>query len=120
MPATVLIADDNQFIRTLVKAALRPLGCEIIEACDGLEAIENAIERPPDLILLDVVMPQLDGFEVLHLLRKRPETAECLIAMLTTADTPADHALGREADDYIIKPFDNASLRAHVAAMLGM
>ncbi len=117
---TILIADDNRQLRMLVTAALRSLGHTIIEAADGEEAIEIAVRELPDLILLDVTMPKLDGFEVLHFLRKRPETRDVKVAMLTTAAQRTDLERGRAlgCDEYLTKPFDPAELKALVGRML--
>jgi DNA-binding response OmpR family regulator len=116
----VLIADDNRQIRMLVSAALRSGGYVIVEAVDGEAALEAAIAERPDLVLLDVTMPKLDGFEVLHLLRKRPETAGCRVILLTTAGTLADikHGLDEGACDYLVKPFEPARLREAVGKAL--
>lgn len=120
-PRTILTADDNQQIRMLVRAALRSLGHELIEAVDGEQAIELAVARTPDLVLLDVTMPKLDGWEVLHFLRKRPETADIPVMMLTTAAQKVDleHGSSLGCNDYLTKPFSPADLRAHVERMLG-
>lgn len=116
----ILAADDNAQIRMLVKAALRPLGHELIEAVDGEQALETAIERRPDLILLDVTMPKLDGWEVLGFLRKRPETSGVRVMMLTTAAQKDDLARGEElgANGYLVKPFSPGDLRQHVERLL--
>jgi CheY-like chemotaxis protein len=105
----------------LVRAALRSLGHELIEAVDGEQAIELAVARTPDLVLLDVTMPKLDGWEVLHFLRKRPETADIPVMMLTTAAQKVDleHGSSLGCNDYLTKPFSPADLRAHVERMLG-
>lgn len=104
----------------LVKAALRSLGHELIEAVDGEEALRIAIERVPDLVLLDVTMPKLDGWEVLHFLRKRPETEGIPVMMLTTASQTFDleHGSSLGCNDYLTKPFTPSDLRAHVERML--
>ena len=117
---TILTADDNQQIRMLVKAALRSLGHELIEAVDGEQALEVAIERTPDLVLLDVTMPKLDGWEVLHFLRLRPETSGIPVMMLTTASQKVDleHGASLGCNDYLTKPFSPGDLRAHVERML--
>jgi len=116
----ILTADDNMQIRMLVKAALRSLGHELIEATDGEQALEIALARVPDLVLLDVNMPKLDGWEVLHFLRKKPETADVRVMMLTTAAQKVDlergEALG--CTDYLVKPFEPKNLRAHVERIL--
>ncbi len=116
----ILIADDNRQIRMLVNVALRSGGYEIIEAEDGEDTLEKAIAQHPDLILLDVTMPKLDGFEVLHFLRKRPETNACSIVMLTTAAQKWDLERAQEegAQDYITKPFEAKALRETVQRLL--
>ncbi|MCE5203955.1 MAG: response regulator [Coriobacteriales bacterium] len=116
----ILIADDNQQIRMLVSASLRSLGHELVVAVDGEEALEKAIAERPDLVLLDVTMPKLDGFEVLGFLRKRPETADLKVIMLTTAAQQTDKKRGAElgCDDYLVKPFEPGELREVVQAVL--
>lgn len=118
---TILIADDNQQIRLLVRAALRSLGHDLLEAIDGEQAIEMAVAQPPDLVLLDVTMPKLDGWEVLHFLRHRPETAGVAVMMLTTAAQKVDleHGASLGCNDYLTKPFAPADLREHVIRLLG-
>ncbi|GAV32076.1 response regulators consisting of a CheY-like receiver domain and a winged-helix DNA-binding domain [Coriobacteriaceae bacterium EMTCatB1] len=117
----ILIADDNMQIRMLVKAALRQLDCEIVEAVDGEEALERAVAEPPDLLLLDVTMPKLDGFEVLEFLRKRPSTADIKVVMLTTAAQKTDLQRGVElgCDEYVVKPFEPRALRETVERVMG-
>ncbi len=118
----VLVVDDNRLIRALVNASIKSLECEIVEAVDGEEAVAKAVECEPDLILLDVVMPKLDGFEVLARLRDDPDGPQCPIAMLTTANTEDDRVQARlhRADAYIVKPFDHGELRDIVAGLLGL
>jgi CheY-like chemotaxis protein len=117
----ILVADDNRQIRMLVSATLRSGGYVILEAEDGEMALETAISERPDLVLLDVTMPKLDGFEVLHFLHKRPDTADCKVIMLTTAGTAADikHGIDEGACDYLVKPFQPANLREAVSKALG-
>lgn len=105
----------------LVKAALRSIDCEVEEAVDGEQALEAAVVNPPDLLLLDVTMPKLDGFEVLSFLRKRPETASLRVVMLTTAAQKTDLERGAAlgCDDYVVKPFEPRALRETVERMLG-
>ena len=116
----ILVADDNQQIRMLVGAALRSLGHQLIEAVDGDDALAIAIREQPDLVLLDVTMPKLDGFEVLRFLRKRPETVGVKVIMLTTAAQKDDlkHGVDLGCDDYVTKPFEPKLLRATVEAVL--
>ncbi|PKQ29012.1 MAG: hypothetical protein CVT60_07560 [Actinobacteria bacterium HGW-Actinobacteria-10] len=118
----VLVVDDNRLIRVLVQASLKSLNLEIVEATDGQEGITAAFECRPDLILLDVVMPRMSGFEVLTRLREDPDAPSCPIAMLTTAASEQDHVEARihGADAYIVKPFDHNELRDTVADLLGV
>jgi CheY-like chemotaxis protein len=116
----ILIADDNKQIRMLVSATLRAGGYELLEAADGAEALDMAVAEQPDLVLLDVMMPDLDGFEVLHFLRKRQECAGCKVVMLTTAASATDLQRGAHegADGYVVKPFMPADLKSVVANVL--
>lgn len=116
----ILTADDNMQIRMLIKAALRSLGHDLIEAVDGEQALEMAIEHRPDLVLLDVTMPKLDGWEVLHFMRQRPETVDVPVMMLTTAAQRNDLARAEElgCDGYLTKPFTPAELRQRVEQLL--
>lgn len=116
----ILVADDNQQIRMLVGAALRSLGHQLVEAVDGEDALESAIREQPDLVLLDVTMPKLSGFEVLAFLRKRPETADIKVIMLTTAAQKDDlkHGVDLGCDGYVTKPFEPKLLRETVVALL--
>lgn len=118
----VLVVDDNRLIRVLIQASLKSLDLEIIEATDGEEGIAAAFDSNPDLILLDVVMPRMSGFEVLTKLREDPAAPPCPIAMLTTAASESDHTEARVhgADAYIVKPFDHNELRETVAGLLGI
>lgn len=108
----ILVADDNKHIRMLVQATLKVSDYEVIEAEDGEAAVEMAVEHEPDLILLDVMMPKMDGFDVLKLLRKRPETKDCPIVMLTTLSEESEQIKGWDggANDYVVKPFNPAAL----------
>jgi CheY-like chemotaxis protein len=116
----ILIADDNRQIRMLVSAALRSCGYELVEAEDGEDALLKAVAEKPDLVLLDVTMPKLDGFEVLHFLKKRPETQGCIVVMLTTAaqewDLQRSHDEGAAA--HLTKPFEPLKLRETVVKLL--
>ena len=102
---TVLIIDDNQDVREMMRRFLTKQGYEVIEAADGKEGIELARDSQPDAITLDAVMPELDGWEVLSTLKSDPVTAEIPVVMVTLLNKEAKgFALG--ADDYIVKPID--------------
>ena len=120
MPETILVVDDDPDIARFVEVNLRSAGYEVSVAGDGEEALERAMEIRPDLVLLDVMMPRLDGFEVAQRLRKNPQTANTSIIMLTAKALSSDKVTGLQsgADDYIIKPFDPIELLARVKGTL--
>jgi DNA-binding response OmpR family regulator len=117
----ILVADDEADIRSLVRYRLDRAGYEVVLAADGDEALALAIERPPDLAILDVMMPKLTGIEVTEKLRARPETRDIPIILLTARVQETDVERGFEAgaDDYIKKPFSPQELRSRVQAILG-
>ncbi|MBI3648169.1 MAG: response regulator [Actinobacteria bacterium] len=116
----MLVVDDDPDIARFVEVNLRSAGYEVAVAGDGEEAITKAAEIRPDLVLLDVMMPRIDGFEVAQRLRKNPQTANASIIMLTAKALSADKVAGLQsgADDYIIKPFDPIELLARVKGTL--
>jgi diguanylate cyclase (GGDEF)-like protein len=120
MPETILVVDDDPDIARFVEVNLRSAGYDVAVAADGEEALERAAELRPDLVLLDVMMPRIDGFEVAQRLRKTPQTANASIIMLTAKALSADKVTGLQAgaDDYIIKPFDPIELLARVKGTL--
>jgi len=117
----VLAADDDPDILSLVVFRLERAGYEVLTAPDGDEALRLALERKPDLAVLDVMMPKLDGYEVTRRLRAHESTSRLPIILLTARVQEADITRGFEAgaDDYIKKPFSPQELRARVHAILG-
>ncbi|HEX9123953.1 MAG TPA: response regulator [Actinomycetota bacterium] len=120
MPETILVVDDDPDIARFVEVNLRSAGYEVAVASDGEAALQKASELRPDLVLLDVMMPRIDGFEVAQRLRRNPQTANTSIIMLTAKALSTDKVLGLTAgaDDYIIKPFDPIELLARVKGTL--
>jgi diguanylate cyclase (GGDEF)-like protein len=120
MPETILVVDDDPDIARFVEVNLRSAGYDVAVAADGQEALDKAQELRPDLVLLDVMMPRIDGFEVAQRMRKSPQTANTSIIMLTAKALSADKVTGLQsgADDYIIKPFDPIELLARVKGTL--
>ncbi|RQD76436.1 MAG: DNA-binding response regulator [Candidatus Syntrophonatronum acetioxidans] len=118
MAQKILIVDDEESILRLIKYNLEKVGFETVTAEDGGEALEKAEKEKPDLIILDIMMPGLDGVEVCMRLRK--EDYHLPILMLTAKDEEIDKVLGLEvgADDYITKPFSVRELIARVKACL--
>ena len=104
----VLVADDEPAMRVLVRVNLEVEGVEVVEARDGPEAIDLAARERPDLLLLDVMMPVLDGWEVARRLADAPETRDIPIVFMTALAGPDDRRRGFEAGGvgYIVKPFD--------------
>jgi DNA-binding response OmpR family regulator len=117
----VLVADDDHDILTLVSFRLERAGYDVVGARDGEEALRLALERVPDLAVLDVMMPKLDGYEVTTRLRQNRATRRMPVILLTARVQEADIARGFEAgaDDYVKKPFSPQELGARVQAILG-
>jgi CheY-like chemotaxis protein len=115
---TVLVADDEPAIRTLVNAILDGPGIRTLEAADGPEAIEMAHQHQPDLVLLDVAMPRLNGFAVCQRLKAEASMASTPILLLTALAQESD-ARRVGADGIVQKPFSPAALRATVESILG-
>ena len=115
---TVLVVDDEPNIRELVQVALTFHGCTVVTAASGQAALREAAASEPDLVVLDVVLPDLDGFEVCRRLRARGD--EVPIIFLTARDTSSDtvQGLALGGDDYVTKPFSVEALVARVRAVL--
>jgi DNA-binding response OmpR family regulator len=117
-PPRILLVDDEQPIQTLLSFPLQRDGYEVVVAADGREALARYEESPPDLVVLDVMLPKMDGLEVCKRLRAKGETVP--IIMLTAKSEEIDKVLGLElgADDYITKPFSMREFRSRVKAAL--
>ena len=120
MSSRVLIVEDEPDIRELVVHHLKRDGYQVSAASSGEEALRQVQAGPPDLVLLDLMMPAMDGLEVCRRLRQDPATAMLPIVMLTAKGDEVDRVLGLEigADDYIVKPFSPKELLARVRAVL--
>jgi two-component system, OmpR family, phosphate regulon response regulator PhoB len=116
----VLLVDDDPGLRRLIGTTLGTEDFDLLQATDGEEALTIARQRLPELVLLDVNMPKLDGFEVCRHLKSEPATANIKVVMLTARGADVDRARGREAgaDDYFIKPFSPVQLLNKVYALL--
>ena len=117
---SLLVVDDDPFIARLLEIELRAAGYDVRVASDGAQALAAAQERCPDLVLADVMMPNMDGFELTRRLRQDPRTAAVSIIMLTARGLSADKLEGFAigADDYIVKPFDTPELLARIRGVL--
>ncbi|HEV7394903.1 MAG TPA: response regulator [Pyrinomonadaceae bacterium] len=111
MPARILIADDYEDNRELLRLLLLSAEYEVLEARDGQECVDVACEDLPDLILVDLSMPKLDGWEVLRAIRTNPKTSSIpVIAATASADLDRVRAIQAGFDAYINKPFHTAQL----------
>ena len=108
----VLVVDDDPLVRNLLSAVLHDANFDLDEAVDGAEALAIAASRPPDVVVLDVMMPGLDGFDVCRTLRADPDFATTRIVILTAKSTPGarDEALRAGADAFFTKPFSPLDL----------
>jgi DNA-binding response OmpR family regulator len=118
--AKVLVADDERELTEMVETLLVGEGFSVIKAFDGREAVETAKKESPDIILLDIGMPKMDGLKVCETLRKEPAHRSLAILMLTAKSTESDivGALQSGADDYIAKPFENEELLAKIRKLV--
>ncbi len=116
MPKKILAVDDERHIVRLVQVNLERAGYEVVTAFDGKEALEKVESENPDLVVLDVMMPYMDGFEVLQNLRKNQSTRELPVIMLTAKAQDADVFRGWQSgvDCYLTKPFNPMELLSFV------
>jgi DNA-binding response OmpR family regulator len=121
MTKRILAVDDERHIVRLLQIHFTSLGYEVVPAYDGEEALRQVAESPPDLMLLDVTMPKMDGFAVLRRLKADPGSARVPVIMLTARGQFRDMAEGyaQGAEWYFHKPFDMAELEKFVARVIG-
>lgn len=118
--AKILVAEDEPHIFRMIEFKLKALGHDVIGATDGGEAMEAATTQKPELILLDVMMPVMDGFQVLKKLKADDDTKEIPVIMLTAKSQERDVVTGLEsgAEDYVVKPFSFPELLARINGAL--
>jgi len=118
--SVVLIVDDNQQNLELLQAYLEDMDCETVPAYDGLEALEIIAKRPPDLILLDVMMPKMSGFEVCRRIKNDPKTSDIPVIMVTALNEFGDIERGIDSgtDDFLSKPVNKLEFLTRVKTML--
>jgi two-component system alkaline phosphatase synthesis response regulator PhoP len=119
-PAKILIADDNPQGVELLEAYLSELDCEVRTATDGEETLRVVAEWQPDIILLDIMMPRISGFEVCKRLRADPRLRDVAVLMVTALDQPSDIERAVEAgtDDFLTKPINKLELLLRVRSLL--
>jgi DNA-binding response OmpR family regulator len=117
MPQTILVVDDQSSVRQLVQEYLTEQGFRVVTATDGQNAIYTARHEKPDLILLDIMMPRMDGYQFLRQFREEAQTP---VIIITAREEETDAVLGLDlgADDYVIKPFRMRELTARIHAVL--
>lgn len=120
MAETILVAEDQQHVRSLIEYKLRNSGYKVVCVEDGRAALDKAVEIVPDLILLDIMMPLMTGFEVLAALRENDKTRHITVVIVTAQSNENEILKGLElgADDYITKPFSPNELAARVKTAL--
>lgn len=116
----ILVVDDNQTVLTIVSRSLRNKGYQVITATNGEEALQIARREHPELMVLDVVMPKKNGFQVCRSLKRADETKDIKIILLTSRAQPSDRYWGLKqgADDYMTKPFEEDELLDNVSNLL--
>ena len=117
----ILVVDDEIYIVHILDFSLGMEGYEVITALDGEQAVEKARAEKPDLIVLDIMMPKLDGYETCKRLKADPETKDVPVILLSAKGRNVDQKVGFEvgADDYITKPFSPRKLVERINAILG-
>ena len=105
-PATILIAEDHADSRDAMRALLEAFGFGVVIACNGQEALDRALDKAPDLILMDIMMPDMDGFEATRRIRRDKRVSCVPIIAVTAMDGAAPMALEAGADDFVGKPVD--------------
>jgi CheY-like chemotaxis protein len=120
MSSKILVADDNTASRELIREVLEMSGYDVVEAADGAEAVSRVRENTPDLLLVDIQMPRLDGYGVLRELRADPLLSGLRIVALTAFAMQGDRDRAMDAgfDGYITKPVDLAALRREIKRFL--
>ncbi len=118
--STILVVDDNTQNLELLQAYLEDLGCKVVSAVDGVEAMQAVAQHNPDLILLDIMMPRMSGFEVCRRLKENQPTADIPVVMITALNELGDieRAVAAGTDDFLSKPINKLELLTRVKSLL--
>jgi CheY-like chemotaxis protein len=118
----ILVADDEEDIKIVLEMYLETVGCEVVTSYDGLDAVEKVKERKPDLVLMDIMMPIIDGIEAVKQIKAIPECKDLPIIMLSAAaqSNMIKRAMEAGATDYISKPFEPDMVYAVVKKFLNI
>jgi CheY-like chemotaxis protein len=121
MKKTILLVEDNEANRTLVRDILTYYGYEVVVAMNGEEGVKLAIELIPDLIIMDIQMPVMNGFEAMAIIKANPETRDIKLLVMTSFAMEGDRErmLASGADGYLSKPINTRELPALIGALLG-
>ncbi len=116
----ILVVDDNQQNLELLQAYLEDIDCKVLSACDGIEALKVINKEEPDLVLLDIMMPKMSGFEVCRRIKENPNTKDILVIMVTALNEFGDieRAIDSGTDDFLSKPVNKLELLTRVKTML--
>ena len=119
-PPLVVVADDDTITRSIINLKLKSRGYNVMTASDGNEALRMIETQAPDLVVLDAMMPGINGFELLRQIKTTPKTANTLVVMLTSRKLEQDivGALNAGASDYLVKPFIPEELAVRIARLL--
>ncbi|MCB1742372.1 MAG: response regulator [Gammaproteobacteria bacterium] len=108
----VIVVDDSRTIRHTAETLLTKVGCEVVTASDGFEALSKVVDHCPDIVLCDIMMPRLDGYQTCALIKSNEEFKDIPVILLSSKDGLFDRARGRSegADEYLTKPFTREQL----------
>ena len=120
MSKKILIVDDEEIVRGLVQESLEGEGYELFEASGGTEALAKAREIKPDLVILDLMMPDMWGYKVCEEIKENPETKNAIVVFLSARGSTPSQKMGelKKGDDFITKPFSPAELRKKIAEII--
>ena len=118
--AKVLVVDDEEYIQHILNFSFGAEGYEVVTASDGEEGVSKARDEKPDVIVMDIMMPKMDGYEACKQIKTDPQTKDIPVILLTAKGRDADRKLGSEvgADDYVVKPFSPGRLIERVEGIM--